>query len=233
MKKLLFLLLILIYGESRSQNTLTLNVDSIVQPFQTLDISGVDTLIVNIDYSLIIWVKPLSLDYDSASWFSQALGTLNLAGCDFSVDSTSFDCLLPLDTVMLVDSNYVAWKYYNIPDCKTFVVTHQLNNLYFILHKQNGCVVTEQETITNKANEISFFPNPSNGELNINLQTPGEYTLRMLNALGQLIYVKHISSGLQTIDLSAYELNAGLYFLEVFDQNQNRVKAEKWIVRGF
>lgn len=48
--------------------------------------------------------------------------------------------------------------------------------------------------------------------VNINIQTLGENSLRMINALGQLIYVKNISSGLQTIDLSARELNAGLHF---------------------
>lgn len=230
-KSLLFLFLVLTFSQSKSQSTLVLNVDSFYQPTQVLDISNVDTLIVNNFLSIINYVKPLSLNFDSASWFNP----LNISGniCDFSVDSTSFDCRLFADTIIYTGPNSAFHKFYNIPDCRTFVVTHQYNPLYFILHKQKDCILNSKETITDSENSISFFPNPSSGDLNIRINTPGKYSLRVSNALGQQIAFKNLLSGVQEIDISANELKTGIYFLEVFDQHQTRLKVEKWMVNGF
>ncbi len=83
------------------------------------------------------------------------------------------------------------------------------------------CVTTDSiynETWTNipkelnKENQISIFPNPSNGEINIISVSPIEW-IEILNSLGQIVYSTEILNTLQ-YKLSLTNMKAGLYFLK-------------------
>lgn len=67
-------------------------------------------------------------------------------------------------------------------------------------------------------NNLKVYPNPSNGLIKISgsIQTEGEYTFKILNVLGQVVYFEsenQKSELVKIIDLSAY--NKGVYFVVV------------------
>ncbi len=77
----------------------------------------------------------------------------------------------------------------------------------------------EQESAGNT--QISIYPNPTNDQIHIKMETvkPSSGTMRIYDALGRMVYVKNISnipSGASEINLSKQEINAqvsGMYYL--------------------
>lgn len=84
------------------------------------------------------------------------------------------------------------------------------------LNTSTVCAVPNgvEESVSNIS--MSVFPNPTNGELNVNIETLDiqDYTLSVVNTLGQTVKeIKQIQShgGVVKIDLSGF--NAGVYFV--------------------
>lgn len=67
-----------------------------------------------------------------------------------------------------------------------------------------GIVMIEQRPV------ISVYPNPSSGELMINLIVNSD--VEISNQLGQVIYSKHLEQGQSNVDISSYA--KGIYFLK-------------------
>jgi PKD repeat protein len=71
--------------------------------------------------------------------------------------------------------------------------------------------------------EMRFYPNPSTGIVAIEFQNaPSNYSVNLLNALGQNVYNQVLDLHVTTIDLS--HLNKGLYFLELRTQEAQYVQ---------
>jgi PKD repeat protein len=71
--------------------------------------------------------------------------------------------------------------------------------------------------------EMRFYPNPSTGIVAIEFQNaPSNYSLNLLNALGQNVYNQVLDLHVTNIDLS--HLNKGLYFIELSTQNTQYVQ---------
>ena len=58
--------------------------------------------------------------------------------------------------------------------------------------------------------ELLIFPNPSNGQFNIQLE--GDYTFEVLDSRGRLVINDNANEN-HTIDLSEYE--AGVYYIRI------------------
>ena len=101
------------------------------------------------------------------------------------------------------------------PTASTFNLTADNYGDAFIL-KLNQLSVNIEETIL--LNDVSIFPNPSQGIVNINLGDLKSPTVKVFSLTGQLIYQK------ENINASVYqfELNEapGVYFVEVSSQNE-------------
>ncbi len=74
---------------------------------------------------------------------------------------------------------------------------------------------------------FTIFPNPSNGEFNIDLKiaTPQNITLKITDVLGQIIYMQsfpNASTGIYQIDL--HSQTNGIYFLEIATATDKSVK---------
>lgn len=63
---------------------------------------------------------------------------------------------------------------------------------------------------------VNVFPNPTLGQLNVQLEKNNNYTLHILNTLGQVI-LSQAADMQTTIDLK--DINSGIYFLKVMDKN--------------
>lgn len=63
---------------------------------------------------------------------------------------------------------------------------------------------------------VNVFPNPTLGQLNVQLEKNNNYTLLILNTLGQVI-LSQAADMQTTIDLK--DINSGIYFLKVMDKN--------------
>lgn len=64
---------------------------------------------------------------------------------------------------------------------------------------------------------VSFqvFPNPNNGQFQMELAQAGEYTLNITNVLGRTIFQQDITEQMLTIDLSHLSLENGTYFVSL------------------
>ena len=60
---------------------------------------------------------------------------------------------------------------------------------------------------------ITLYPNPNNGQFNINLKE--ESTVRIVNALGQTVLTEKFGQGINLIDIK----EKGIYFLHMSDVN--------------
>ncbi len=90
----------------------------------------------------------------------------------------------------------------------------------------NGCsdtsscyAISHVELHESEINEISVFPNPTSGEVNIKLRSIGSYDLKLEDALGRLIERKKIENS-DSFKLKI-EGDSGIYFLSIkFQENE-------------
>lgn len=75
----------------------------------------------------------------------------------------------------------------------------------------------------NDENNFSIFPNPTNGILNfdIKLLNEGKTTIQILNTLGEILKIEHVS--LQNPTLNIEDLNTGIYFLKITGNNNTNI----------
>jgi hypothetical protein len=107
-------------------------------------------------------------------------------------------------------------------DGKLVVGGYSSNGGYpdFALVRYNGEAGTSIAENTMEAN-FTVYPNPNTGiftiELDATLQL-ANYTLRIMNTLGQEVYQSTIATPQATIDIST--LSKGIYLLSLFDGEQ-------------
>jgi len=75
----------------------------------------------------------------------------------------------------------------------------------------------------NPKNEIIIFPNPARDQININIQvaTPGSLKVKIRNSLGNIVFANTypFPASDRTLILNAEKWSAGIYFIEILDEN--------------
>ncbi len=88
------------------------------------------------------------------------------------------------------------------------------------------------ETVANVA-EFAIFPNPTNGDVNLSLETKEakDLTINLYNAFGQRVNVQHLGTvqGNLNFSLSTADLASGMYMVELTDGKNSTT--QKLIVR--
>lgn len=89
--------------------------------------------------------------------------------------------------------------------------------------------ITEEQ---NAALNISIFPNPTADFITINIGNylGAGYTLEITNILGATVYSTLLNQKQSTFDLSSY-CPQGIYFVNVIDEQKNRMVTKKLIVQ--
>lgn len=76
---------------------------------------------------------------------------------------------------------------------------------------------------------FTIYPNPTTGIIWIEpTENNMVYHLKIFNAYGQLIFTEQHTQGLYSFDFNMFELENGIYFLEIFT-NQGLIKTTKII----
>lgn len=102
-------------------------------------------------------------------------------------------------------------------------------NIYFdfnfpILTNVASTTIEVLNTSTFTTNEVTIMPNPTDGEVNIELENESNFTLELYNLIGEKVAQFHNQ---KTIDVS--HLTAGIYMLKVIDHESNTVQNFKLI----
>jgi hypothetical protein len=116
------------------------------------------------------------------------------------------------------------------------------------------CIVTINDTITtlisvtdtliinstitsltppNNTNTIKVFPNPTNDHITINygnFAAMNGYTLKITNALGQIVFTSPINQQSSYIDLSTWGGN-GIYFIQIINPQNNTIENRKIVLQ--
>ncbi len=88
-----------------------------------------------------------------------------------------------------------------------------------------------EDKLFNKTKNIrlELFPNPANSQLHLRLNDPQhDYSIRLFNSIGELVYSTQLSNGLLDIDLTSLSLGSGVYVIEL--SNSIIIKREKILI---
>jgi hypothetical protein len=107
-------------------------------------------------------------------------------------------------------NNNIVWQYNGGGPAKAFRYECEYPGIISLLN--NPCSV---DISSEKNNEISIFPNPSNGVFNIEIPL-NNLVINIINVYGQIIPVKILNS---KIDLSAHP--DGIYFVLIYSSQKN------------
>jgi hypothetical protein len=125
--------------------------------------------------------------------------------------------------------------------------TEDLNNVaagtYSVtINDANGCTNTTSVTVNQPPlsvvqnslkTELKVYPNPADKVLNVELSNFNQmigYKLSINNSLGQTVYSQELNQAQFNIDLSSWKV-AGTYFVELIDQNGNKVESKIILVK--
>jgi hypothetical protein len=109
-----------------------------------------------------------------------------------------------------------------------YVVTQNGNYEVFVVDS-NGCVGADSISMLNvsyqtsiKSDLIQVYPNPTQGAINIafDMKQPGDVELMINDLLGKKVYsssrkIPYSGSQSLSINLEAFHLNTGIYFLHI------------------
>ncbi len=106
------------------------------------------------------------------------------------------------------------------PEGRIWFVDGNTNGVYKI---ENATLALDKKTVT----PFSVFPNPNNGNFEINLDKELKANITISNAMGQIVYSFPYSGGLKTLNI---DLEAGLYFLKLIE-NGNQLATKKILIK--
>jgi parallel beta-helix repeat protein len=158
-------------------------------------------------------------------------------GCVSNIDAVSSVTVNALPNVMVMTTNTLlcvgesatltvmgasTYTWSTAENTTDIVVTPTVQTTYTVNGTDaNGCVnsstilqdvslCTGLNQIVSVGNDLSVYPNPSNGIFNINVTTPSQVTI--LNLLGKVIYAEQLAVGVNSINLSQFA--NGIYLLK-------------------
>ncbi len=78
--------------------------------------------------------------------------------------------------------------------------------------------------LTKNDKPVSIYPNPSNQMFHVNLEGYADTKIEVYNMFGQLLSSKNYT---QQADIDMQNCNAGMYFIKIYDSNDQLLQTEK------
>jgi photosystem II stability/assembly factor-like uncharacterized protein len=137
--------------------------------------------------------------------------------------------------VYYIDNQYTEWNLFNnkLPNVRVteLEINYADGNLYVSTYgrgiwrspRSNGVLSTENHIL----NSLVAFPNPASDELNISWDRTENVSVRLFNALGQLVYYNRETSLVEPLNIDTSQQATGVYFLKI---NTNTGSTTKRIV---
>ncbi|MFN8922105.1 MAG: T9SS type A sorting domain-containing protein, partial [Sphingobacteriia bacterium] len=124
-------------------------------------------------------------------------------------------------TIQWLDANLEA-----IANATGVTFTPTANGTYYVSYRDaNGdyqvsnaisfVAATTARTASLAAGGIQLYPNPSQGQLNVVLATPGSYSLQLTDLQGRVVYTTALSATGTTTSLQLPSLPVGLYSVQI------------------
>lgn len=98
-----------------------------------------------------------------------------------------------------------------------------------VTYKDNGVISGNSEVLENGL-QVLVSPNPANGQAVFSFKngTSGDYSLRLMDARGQVALRSNLTSTATTIQLDG--MGSGTYFYQVFDENNRAIASGKLLI---
>ncbi|MCH2225935.1 MAG: T9SS type A sorting domain-containing protein, partial [Crocinitomicaceae bacterium] len=93
----------------------------------------------------------------------------------------------------------------------------------------NGCTITDSYVVNSQVGifeldqlQFNVFPNPSNGEFKLTLNSNVYFNIHVINSLGQVIYKDELSGSSKEIKLNSTQV--GVYFVRLFNDELSTIR---------
>jgi hypothetical protein len=215
-------LLCLCVLQSEAQSRITLYVDSLNQPLQTLSLGACDTIVVESFYSILAFCDT-SLDLNDYE--------LTFNPCNITNNETPYDCNL-IENEFEYNTNYTSYFFYDILPAANILITHQHSNKLFFITKPESCALANISE-NSEIGTFNIYPNPTNGMLNIPLGTDTLNTVnvKFITLAGQTAFESvYKGLGQNKISINVSTLSSGIYFVEV-SVGSNFILKQKCIIQ--
>ena len=214
-------------------------VDVLIAADGSLEICDGDsvTLDAGIGYDTYLWsngdtTQTTAILVEGDFWVSGTLG-----GCSFESDTATvnvFEVIVEIEengTVLSVPSTYTSYQWFlnGNPIVGGTSQSHSATmsgNYSVQVTDINGCTglsYTLEYTLPSGVSELdaelpfTVYPNPNNGQFQLEMDLNGAYTVAVMNAVGQMVFVETNENGNRSfIDLKA----KGIYLVEVVVENR-------------
>ncbi len=132
-------------------------------------------------------------------------------------------------SILTASSNGTSYLWSDGATTMTTVVTPSVTSVYTITTTGNGCSAEAYVTVTVSncngikdltSDEISIFPNPTNGNVTISIpaSVEGNVTVEVYDAIGKLTIKENITNNMSNVNLS--KLEDGMYMFKIINNNK-------------
>ncbi|MBA4241212.1 MAG: hypothetical protein C0448_10825 [Sphingobacteriaceae bacterium] len=132
-------------------------------------------------------------------------------------------------SILTASSNGTSYLWSDGATTMTTVVTPSVTSVYTITATGNGCSADAYVTVTVSncngikdlaSDEISIFPNPTNGNVTISIPASieGNVTVEVYDAIGKLTIKENITNNMSNVNLS--KLEDGMYMFKIINNNK-------------
>lgn len=117
----------------------------------------------------------------------------------------------PADKETFIDPNGKDGDEYTV----RVVYGGEIDSVHYAMSCPQSVIFSTTSVDENNIDKVAIYPNPTNGELNINVE--GMRHISIVNALGQIVYNNNVKSCNKTINMSKY--NTGIYMIHITTEN--------------
>lgn len=132
-------------------------------------------------------------------------------------------------SILTASSNGTSYSWSDGATTMTTVVTPSATTVYTITATGNGCSADAYVTVTVSncngikdlaSDEISIFPNPTNGNVTISVpaSVEGNVSVEVYDAIGKLTIKENITNNMSNVNLS--KLEDGMYMFKIINNNK-------------
>ena len=182
------------------------------------------------------------LNMTSLGDFDAFLLSMSTGECTSTIYDTAYVTISDTNFVTITDTNLVTITDTNLVTIvdTNFVTVTDTN--FVTITDTNYISVTDTLIINalltglnppNNTNTLLVYPNPSSDHITIdygNFNLMSGYTLKIENAIGQIVFTTPITQQQSYIDLSSWSGN-GIYFVHVIDGSNNTIDIRKIVLQ--